>query len=253
MPFESETQRRFMFAQHPRIAKRWAKETPKGKDLPEKKTDSDPEETQDKAEAEKKAAVRLLGINLGLVKNANESTTKKLLAEDILAPGFTALPGLGALHASNAGRATALAKAIGKKNEEISSAVTNPVLTDFLSTLPGAAVTMKAPALGIPLSLASLGLKRLYGQKQINKIADEFNKSDLVGMPSKEDIATSQLWNLITPLGGFHRKGEADTLAHLFNGKNKPSYNFLDYVGAIPFVNNIPGLVNGAIGVAKND
>lgn len=71
MPFESEAQRRFMFAQHPRIAKRWAKETPKGKDLPEKKTDSDPEETKDKAEAEKKASIRssqlrVTGLQLGL-------------------------------------------------------------------------------------------------------------------------------------------------------------------------------------------
>jgi len=67
MPFESEAQRRFMFAQHPRIAKRWAKHTPKGKDLPEKKTDSDPEETKAKAESEKKAAVRMLGLHLSKI------------------------------------------------------------------------------------------------------------------------------------------------------------------------------------------
>lgn len=36
MPFKSDAQRRFMYAKHPRIAKRWQKETPKGKDLPEK-------------------------------------------------------------------------------------------------------------------------------------------------------------------------------------------------------------------------
>lgn len=36
MPFKSDSQRRFMFSQHPSIAKRWASETPKGKDLPEK-------------------------------------------------------------------------------------------------------------------------------------------------------------------------------------------------------------------------
>jgi hypothetical protein len=71
MPFQSEAQRRFMFAQHPRIAKRFAKETPKGKKLPEKKTDSDPEETKSKAEAEKKASTRLAqlrvtGLQLGL-------------------------------------------------------------------------------------------------------------------------------------------------------------------------------------------
>jgi len=34
-PFKSEAQRRWMFANHPEIAKRWAKHTPKGKHLPE--------------------------------------------------------------------------------------------------------------------------------------------------------------------------------------------------------------------------
>ena len=71
MPFQSDAQRRFMYAQHPGIAKRWAKHTPKGKDLPEKKTDSDPEETKANAEQEKKAFVRTVGLQLGLVKNAN--------------------------------------------------------------------------------------------------------------------------------------------------------------------------------------
>ena len=36
MPFKSEAQRRWMFARHPKMAKRWAKHTPKGKQLPEK-------------------------------------------------------------------------------------------------------------------------------------------------------------------------------------------------------------------------
>jgi hypothetical protein len=36
MPFKSQAQRRFMYSQHPKIAKRWEKETPKGK-LPDKK------------------------------------------------------------------------------------------------------------------------------------------------------------------------------------------------------------------------
>jgi hypothetical protein len=36
MPFKSQSQRRFMYSQHPKIAKRWEKETPKKK-LPEKK------------------------------------------------------------------------------------------------------------------------------------------------------------------------------------------------------------------------
>ena len=38
MPFKSEAQRRFMYAQHPAIAKRWSAKTPKGKKLPERRT-----------------------------------------------------------------------------------------------------------------------------------------------------------------------------------------------------------------------
>lgn len=35
MPFRSEKQKRFMYANYPKIAKRWSKHTPKGKKLPE--------------------------------------------------------------------------------------------------------------------------------------------------------------------------------------------------------------------------
>lgn len=35
MPFKSQQQRKFMYARHPEMAKRWEKETPKDK-LPEK-------------------------------------------------------------------------------------------------------------------------------------------------------------------------------------------------------------------------
>lgn len=35
MPFKSEAQRRFMFAKHPEIAKRWAHKYGTPKDLPE--------------------------------------------------------------------------------------------------------------------------------------------------------------------------------------------------------------------------
>ena len=37
MPFKSESQRRFMYAKHPRIAERWSKKEKASKDLPEKK------------------------------------------------------------------------------------------------------------------------------------------------------------------------------------------------------------------------
>lgn len=38
MPFESQQQRKFMYSQHPDIAKRWEAETPKDKPLPKKIT-----------------------------------------------------------------------------------------------------------------------------------------------------------------------------------------------------------------------
>lgn len=34
MPFKSKAQQGFMFAKHPKIAKRWANETPRMKSLP---------------------------------------------------------------------------------------------------------------------------------------------------------------------------------------------------------------------------
>jgi len=40
MPFASESQRRFMYSKHPRIAARWQKHTSKGKKLPEKKKET---------------------------------------------------------------------------------------------------------------------------------------------------------------------------------------------------------------------
>jgi len=36
MPFKSAAQRRYMYSQLPKLAKKMAKETPKGKDLPER-------------------------------------------------------------------------------------------------------------------------------------------------------------------------------------------------------------------------
>jgi hypothetical protein len=36
MPFKSQSQRKWMFANEPQMAKQWAEHTPKGKKLPEK-------------------------------------------------------------------------------------------------------------------------------------------------------------------------------------------------------------------------
>jgi hypothetical protein len=41
MPFKSEAQRRFLFAKHPQIAKRWAHESGTPKNLPEYKRSED--------------------------------------------------------------------------------------------------------------------------------------------------------------------------------------------------------------------
>jgi len=40
MPFKSKAQSRYLFAREPEVAKRWAKETPSMKSLPEKVTKS---------------------------------------------------------------------------------------------------------------------------------------------------------------------------------------------------------------------
>lgn len=36
MPFKSKQQRKFMYAKHPEMAKKWEEKTPKGKSLPKK-------------------------------------------------------------------------------------------------------------------------------------------------------------------------------------------------------------------------
>lgn len=40
MPFESDAQRRFMYAKHPKIAKRWREESGPQTDIPERKKKS---------------------------------------------------------------------------------------------------------------------------------------------------------------------------------------------------------------------
>lgn len=50
MPFQSDAQRRWMYATDPKMAEKWQKETPKGADLPEKVSNS----SDNKIEAMKK-------------------------------------------------------------------------------------------------------------------------------------------------------------------------------------------------------
>ena len=58
MPFKSKAQMRWMFANHPEMAKRWAEHTPNIKNLPERSysssstTDEDKEENKEKKEKE---------------------------------------------------------------------------------------------------------------------------------------------------------------------------------------------------------
>lgn len=51
MPFKSEAQRRFLYARHPEIAKRWRKEHGPQRDLPEKKGSSSPAKTRRRSAA----------------------------------------------------------------------------------------------------------------------------------------------------------------------------------------------------------
>jgi len=48
MPFKSKAQARYLFAREPEVAKRWAKETPSMKKLPEKKGSQSAAETRRK-------------------------------------------------------------------------------------------------------------------------------------------------------------------------------------------------------------
>ena len=50
MPFQSDAQRRWMYATDPKMADKWQTETPKGADLPEKVSNS----SDNKIEAMKK-------------------------------------------------------------------------------------------------------------------------------------------------------------------------------------------------------
>jgi hypothetical protein len=56
MPFKSDAQRRFMYAQHPGVAKRWERHTPKGKKLPARKKEA----AQDRRQAFKVGFLRRL-------------------------------------------------------------------------------------------------------------------------------------------------------------------------------------------------
>lgn len=91
MPFKSKAQQRFMFAQHPEMAKRWAEHTPNIKDLPEK-VDSD----------EKKAFVTAAELGSQTVLR------EKAAALDPAAANALGLGGAGALAGGGLGALSGL-------------------------------------------------------------------------------------------------------------------------------------------------
>lgn len=81
MPFKSEKQRRFLWSQHPDIAKRWAKEYPGQKDLPlyaHKKKPDDKEKAAAMDNINKAFAVNTIGLTIynECVKKANSGLVK---------------------------------------------------------------------------------------------------------------------------------------------------------------------------------
>ena len=88
MPFKSKAQQRFMFSQHPEMAKRWAEHTPNIKDLPEK-VDSD----------EKKAFVTAAELGSLTVLREKAAALDPAIANALGVGGVGALAGggLGAL------------------------------------------------------------------------------------------------------------------------------------------------------------
>jgi hypothetical protein len=81
MPFKSEKQRRFLWSQHPDIAKRWAKEYPGQKDLPlyaHKKKPDDKEKAAAMDNINKAFAVNTIGLTIynECVKKANSGLLK---------------------------------------------------------------------------------------------------------------------------------------------------------------------------------
>lgn len=122
MPFKSDAQRRFMYARHPRIAKRWQKETPKGKDLPEKVS---------KKSAAYAAGVKLALEDAGLLKTAGIDPAMALGAKRLFSSA-----GEGLKDFFTAKRVREALKNLGQASES-----GTPKLTEkgqYLLDLPGA-------------------------------------------------------------------------------------------------------------------
>jgi hypothetical protein len=98
MPFESKAQQRFMFATKPDTAKKWAKETPSMKSLPEKKHPSiNPEGRKlDKQASPQVATAFMRGFVSEIIKTAGPSAGRlaRLFSSAAKAKSV-ATPGMG--------------------------------------------------------------------------------------------------------------------------------------------------------------
>lgn len=77
MPFKSQAQRKWMYANKPKMAKKWEKHTPKGKKLPKKV-----KKKKKKKKTRRESFERLLDQALGLLgeeQSRNEPTTRPVL------------------------------------------------------------------------------------------------------------------------------------------------------------------------------
>lgn len=88
MPFKSEAQRRWMYANNPKLAKKFEAETPRGKKLPEyvKK--------KKKKKTVKKEFIERLDYALGICEsnkdedqNTDDHTTEEILEKDVIEDG----------------------------------------------------------------------------------------------------------------------------------------------------------------------
>jgi hypothetical protein len=133
MPFQSKSQMRWMFANHPSMAKRWAKHTEDAKGLPEKKKDSE----------EKKAYALVDQYLMGeIVKQAVNIATSKPL--NVKTTGNSTPTNTGSSqYGAN------LQQAVKTKVQQMQQPASNasPVKSAFLSKLaaPPAAITPAQP------------------------------------------------------------------------------------------------------------
>lgn len=93
MPFESESQRRYMWANHPTLAKKWSKEYPDQKNLPYKKTED--KKCDKSCGSEKKANETVDNIGLHLADMSAKNPGQFSMLGGALGAGLGGLAGAG--------------------------------------------------------------------------------------------------------------------------------------------------------------